>query len=67
MPNLFEEYADYLEREDEKKLLTDEGDSCDTSEMSTVSGGAEGPAIAGYILPLGASNPRPRRKKRKRS
>jgi len=67
MPNLFEEYADYLEREDEKKLLTDEGDSCDTSEMSTVAGGAGGPAIAGYTLPLGASNPRARRKKRKRS
>jgi len=34
--------------------------------MSTVGGGAGGPSIAGYTLPLGAS-PTRRSKKRKRS
>lgn len=68
MNNLFEEYADHLERASKKdELLTDEGKSCETSEMSTVGGGAGGPSIAGYTLPLGASPTGRRSKKRKRS
>jgi hypothetical protein len=58
MPNLIDEFCDHLVKESKKELLADE-DQCEneTNEMSTVGGGMGGtPSIAGYTLPLGASN-----------
>ena len=58
MPNLIDEFCDHLVKESKKELLADDS-QCEneTNEMSTVGGAMGGaPAIAGYTLPLGASN-----------
>ena len=67
MLNLIDEFCDHLVKESKKELLTDE-EQCEneTNEMSTVGGAMGGsPSIAGYTLPLGASNKNYTRNRRK--
>jgi hypothetical protein len=67
MLNLIDEFCDHLVKESKKELLSDVS-QCEneTNEMSAVAGIAGGaPSIAGYTLPLGASNHNYTRARRK--